>query len=427
MDLVVHDYSGHPFQVQLSRGLARRGDTVTHQYCASFTTGQGALGPTPTDPPSLTIEPLSLGRPFARYSPARRLRQELAYGWSAIRAVTARRPDVALVANMPLFSLGILATGLRRRRIPYVLWQQDLYSAAIADELHRRLGAPGALLAQVATRLERRVARWSQAVVAISPAFTETLDIWGVPPERIAVIPNWAPVGELTVDGRDPHWVGRPVPDDRPLVLYAGTLGLKHDPSLLATAAEGLDDLAHVVVVSEGRGREWLHRAREERGLTNLHLLDFQPYADLPAMLGAADVLLAILEPEASRYSVPSKVLSYLCAGRPVVAVLPEDNPAAQLLTQAGAGVVVAPGDRATLVEVLRRLLADPIERARLGHNGRRHAEEAFRLDPILDRFRRVLSDAVHDAHQLPGRDPRTRRLGRTPRHRCAPTRAAGE
>ena len=38
--LVIHDYSGHPGQVHLSRELARRGHHVEHQYCASYTTGR---------------------------------------------------------------------------------------------------------------------------------------------------------------------------------------------------------------------------------------------------------------------------------------------------------------------------------------------------------------------------------------------------
>jgi len=43
LKIVVHDYSGHPFQVELSRELARRGHTVHHCYSDSISTWQGAL------------------------------------------------------------------------------------------------------------------------------------------------------------------------------------------------------------------------------------------------------------------------------------------------------------------------------------------------------------------------------------------------
>jgi len=80
MRIVVHDYSGHPFQVQLSRELARRGHEVVHLHCESFLTGKGSLRALPDDPPTLAIEPISLGEPFAKYSFRKRLLQERRYG-----------------------------------------------------------------------------------------------------------------------------------------------------------------------------------------------------------------------------------------------------------------------------------------------------------------------------------------------------------
>ena len=43
MRILVHDYAGHPFQVQLSRELARRGHDVLHLYCSSTHTPRGDL------------------------------------------------------------------------------------------------------------------------------------------------------------------------------------------------------------------------------------------------------------------------------------------------------------------------------------------------------------------------------------------------
>ena len=43
-----------------------------------------------------------------------------------------------------------------------------------------------------------------------------------------------------------------------------------------------------------------------------LTLLPFQPYADLPDVLGSGDILVVLLEQDAGEFSVPSKTLSYL-------------------------------------------------------------------------------------------------------------------
>ena len=87
--LVIHDYSGHPGQVHLSRELARRGHYVEHQYCASYTTGRGATSRREGDPESFGVRAIELGSEFARYSPVARLRQELQYARMSARAILA--------------------------------------------------------------------------------------------------------------------------------------------------------------------------------------------------------------------------------------------------------------------------------------------------------------------------------------------------
>src|SRR5687767_1156478 len=79
--VVVHDYVGHPFQVHLSRELARRGMDVLHLHCSSFRTGKGALDDAGDE--GLRVEGIVLSREFARYSPWTRIRQEREYGAKA--------------------------------------------------------------------------------------------------------------------------------------------------------------------------------------------------------------------------------------------------------------------------------------------------------------------------------------------------------
>ena len=99
MKLIVHDYSGHPGQIHLSRELARRGHMVQHQYCESYTTGRGAVERRADDPDSFTIRAVSLRSPFARYSPFVRVLQELHYAAVATKAILAGKPDVVIVSN----------------------------------------------------------------------------------------------------------------------------------------------------------------------------------------------------------------------------------------------------------------------------------------------------------------------------------------
>jgi glycosyltransferase involved in cell wall biosynthesis len=395
--IVIHDYSGHPGQAQLSRALARRGFVVTHQHCPSYTTGRGSLQREPGDPATLTFEPVAMDGTFAKYSPITRLRQELRYGKAAGRAIAAKQPAVVVLSNVPLLAHSVLARDLAKSGVPMVFWHQDIYSEAIGATARRKLPVVGGLLARLAERTERTIARRSAAIVAISPTFLERLGEWGVA-DKATVVPNWAPIDELPVRERDNAWRRRTGLTDHHVVLYSGTLGLKHDPSILAELAAGLRRShpdARVVVVSEGKGRDWLEEHKAHAGAENLVLLDFQPYGDLPDVMASADVLTAILEPDASKFSVPSKVLTYLCSNRAILGVLPPDNSVAEILATQGAGKVVDPSDRAGVLVAARELLDDEERRRAMGRAGRRYAEQTFSPDTAADRFLEAFGDLV--------------------------------
>lgn len=397
----MHDFAGHPGQLQLSRELAGRGHSIIHQYCASVTTGRGATHKSGDDPDTFSVQAIGLRNEFARYTPLRRIMQELRYGWLTTRAALNVRPDVAVFANFPTIPLYIVTSILRIRRIPFVFWWQDVHSEAVGVIGRRRFGRIGAVIAWLVENLECRIAHRAAAIVPISEAFLSRLDAWGVDRRKVTVIPNWGALNEVPVRPRVNAWSTRHDLNDVGVVMYAGTMGLKHDPGVIQELVRRAPSDSRVIVVSEGIGREWLekHCGDDEKLIT----LDYQSYSELPDMLASADVLVGILEPEASRYSVPSKVLNYLCAGRPVLGVLPSDNAIASMVRTADAGIISAPGDYAAAANGMVKLLGDEKLRRTLGTNGRRYAERTFDIEAIADGFERVLSDArnpqdhVHD------------------------------
>lgn len=390
MRLVVHDYAGHPGQVHLSRELARRGHQVEHQFCASYTTGRGATERRDGDPATFCVHALELGGEFARYSPLVRVQQELKYSRIAARAIVNARPDAVVLSNVPLLSLFFLTLSLRRRRVPYVFWQQDVYSDAIGGVARRRLGRLGGVVAWIAENAERLAARGAAGVVPISETFIGQLDAWGVPRAKITVVPNWGAIDEMPLRPKDNEWSRSQGLAEVPVVMYAGTLGLKHDPSVLSRLAQSLPEGSRFVVVSQGQGREWLER--HAGNLPSLTFLDYQPYEQLPDMLATADVLVVVLESDASRYSVPSKVLNYFCAGRPVLGLLPTDNAVAHMIESVQAGRVVDPKDRDEATTALKGILADSQAREKMGAAAREYAETTFDVHRIGDTFETVVT-----------------------------------
>ncbi|GIV57346.1 MAG: glycosyltransferase WbuB [Rhodothermaceae bacterium] len=394
MRILVHDYAGHPFQVQLSRALARRGHDVLHAYCGSLpNTAHGIMHRLDEDPPTFDVEAVRLPATLDKYRYVRRWRQEVDYGRRIAGVVARFRPDVVLSGNTPLDAQRRLLDACRRRGTRFVFWVQDLLGEAAHRVLRRKLPLAGDLVGRYYVRLEGRLLRQSDAAVVITDDFVPLLARRGVPADRLHVIENWAPLEKTPVRPKDNAWSRAHGLADRRVLLYSGNLGMKHDPGLLVHLARHFRDApdVRVVVVSEGLGADWLREQQAAHGLDNLLLLGFQPFERLPDVLGAADVLLALLEPDAGVFSVPSKVLTYLCAARPVLLAVPPENLAARIVAREEAGRVVAPGDADAFLRAAEALLADGDLRARLGRNARAYAERTFDLERITDAFERVL------------------------------------
>jgi len=290
-----------------------------------------------------------------------------------------------------------------------IFWQQDVRSDAIGSAAQRRFGRyGGGAIAWIADRLERYAARSSAQVIAISQSFTDVLHRWGVSPETVTVVKKWAALEEMPLCPRDNSWARSHDLVDRDVVLYSGTLGIKHNPGIFVEIAEALgrrEPRARIVVISEGRGRGFLEAERQRLRLDNLVLMDFQPYETLPEVLASADVLVAVLEPDAGRYSVPSKVLSYLCAARPILGMMPAENEATATLGSSGAGISVDPDDYEQMIAALSTLLAEPEKRAQMGEAGRRYAEATFDISEIGARFDSVLRQVNGSVHKAPFHD----------------------
>jgi glycosyltransferase involved in cell wall biosynthesis len=397
--ILVHDFSGHPFQAELARSLATRGHDVLHVECGAYTSGKGSFD---SGLPNAEFVSLSVGGgAFERYKIGKRAIQELRYGVAFVREVRRFRPDLVVSCNDPLLSKAVWTLWAVITRLRWIYWLQDLYSVAIMREAARR-GPVDRTLASLLRWLEQRMLRSSDAIVSITADFDATLESWGVRLDARTVIENWAPLDELLPQPRDNSWRRDQGLDDAFVYLYAGTLGLKHDPDLLYDLAADEPDSV-VVVVSEGLGADRLHSRQAEQNLPNLRILPFQPWSRLPEVLGAADVLVVLLEAEAGAFSVPSKVLTCLCAGRPILASIPEANLAARTIRGAGAGLVVAPGDRAAILEAARTLRDDRSTREQMGSQARAYAVEAFDIHHIPDRFEAVIDRAAGAARKAPG------------------------
>ena len=260
--------------------------------------------------------------------------------------------------------------------------------------LRRKIPVAGAWIGAWYRHLDRRQFARSSKIIAITGDFSPILSReFGVDASRISVVPNWALIEEIPCLPKDNAWSRLHSLHDKFVYLYSGTIGMKHNPALLLELARRHAEHpdVRVVVVSEGIGAEWLRKEAAAANLDNLLILPYQPFADLPSVLATGDVLVGILEEEAGQFSVPSKTLSYLCAGRPLLLAIPTENLAARITRDNQAGLTVRPSDMDGFLDAASQLHDSSDLREKMANNARAYAEKTFPIEKTAAIFDEIL------------------------------------
>jgi colanic acid biosynthesis glycosyl transferase WcaI len=323
----------------------------------------------------------------AHYVPARQsaLRRAAYEGTFLLQAMLGPPDPIdAVIGVIPALADGALARLIAmRHRVPYGLIFQDLMGQA-ADQSGIEGGGGVATIA-------RRLESWSVARAAlvgmITPSFRPYLESLGLRPGRLVNLQNWtrarAPSGARDETRSSLGW-GREL-----VVLHTGNIGLKQglEQVVEAAALVSLSGAAiRFVIVGAGNQRERI--AALGAGLSALEMHPLVAEDDLADLLAAADVLLVSEKASVVDMSLPSKLTSYLAAGRPIVAAIPLEGATAREIRRSGGGIVVPAGDPKTLVDTLIRLAADPGLMARLGQTGARFAQLELDEETALNRYR---------------------------------------
>ncbi|PEG43227.1 glycosyltransferase WbuB [Mycolicibacterium agri] len=328
-----------------------------------------------------------------------RAAMEVTFG---LQLLTSRwgRPEVVVFVTPPLLAVAMAAVRARMTwpRPAIGILVQDVYSRGVTET-----GAASGLSARAIHAVESFAVRLADGVVVIHPGFGRDLtERHGVEAHRIRDIRNWThvdhPNPSASAAFRDAHGWSH----DEVVVLHAGNMGYKQGLENVVAAAElagRSGSRVRFVLLGDGNQRADLQAAGA--GVGALEFLSPVREEELPAALGAADVLLVNERPGVAQMSLPSKLTSYFSAGKPILAATDEAGFTAQEVMASGAGVRV-PADRPDLLlaEALR-LGADRALAAKLGQAGRRYSASLLSATTALDSYEEWITDLAESRRRL--------------------------
>ncbi len=304
--------------------------------------------------------------------------------------LAAGRPDV-LVSFLPPLPLGLSAWLLGRMwHTPWVLQLEDLYpDAAVAAGVLTNKKVISFFL-----WMEKFLYQNSQHISAVSENFRQSLLVKNIPDSKIEVIPPWADPEAVCPGPKKNTFRHEHGLDDKFVVMYAGNLGLTSCLEDVLHTAEMLRWRTEVqfVIVGEGVKKEALKAERQNRQLTNVIFLPYQPREVFPKMLAAADVILVTLNPGAALSSLPSKIFNGMASARPILAVAPPGSELARIVREADCGWVIPPGSPLELAMTIARKAGQESVLVRAGQNGRAWLEKYYSRSHCVDAYEKMLS-----------------------------------
>jgi glycosyltransferase involved in cell wall biosynthesis len=240
--------------------------------------------------------------------------------------------------------------------------------------------------------LDNVTARLCARAIAVSEATLDAFVRQGWPERMIEVVYNGV---DIVADAPSANGAWRralSVPDDAPVVAEIARLcDVKGQRELIAALADVPD--ARLVLVGGDLEAGGAFQAELERAADRLGVRDrvvFAGYrADAAELLSDVDVFALPSWTE----GLPITVLEAMARSRPVVATPVGGTP--EVVADGETGLLVPPQDPTALAAALRRLLADPELRRRMGEAGRRRVEERFSAREMTDRVLAVYDEVA--------------------------------
>ncbi len=301
------------------------------------------------------------------------------HGARIIADAEAARPDVILETHVAFSLSGVLAA--RATGIPLVVddfapsWEEDVYY--------------GAGLKGTARRIHGRVADAARFVIAVNGPIRRVLIDDGVPPEKIAVVPNGFDASFAPRGGRPMSRARLGIAEDAVVIGYVGSFQPFHRVPMLIEAFARLPEgrPTHLLLIGDGGSADECRAAIADLGVgTRVTMTGAVPNAQVAAQLGLADV--AVLA-ATNDYGDPMKLYEYLALGLAIVA--PDQEAIREVVSDAEV-MLFARDDVNALAAALGSLVADDTARSRLGRAAAtaapRHSwtERAHALERTLER-----------------------------------------
>jgi colanic acid biosynthesis glycosyl transferase WcaI len=315
---------------------------------------------------------------------------------ASISAFRHTKPNLILT-HTPILMIGLPALLMKKfRRVPFLYYVYDLFPDVVVHAGAVKQGWLSRLLAMQ----ERWAYRSSTRIVTMQESQKEVLVKRGVPDGKISTIPIYVDIDFIFPIGKETTVRKNMKLEDKIIVSYIGVFGFAQSLETILLAAQILQSRSnmHFLIVGDGSKKDALLQMKAVRKLDNVTFLEYQPREKMPELFATSDISLIPLKRGVSLYTTPSKTLSIMASGRPLIATVEEESDLGKVIQQTGAGLVVPPENANALAEAIVQLADSPEKREKMGKAGRSYVETYLSRPKVMSQWIELVKEIISES-----------------------------
>ncbi len=205
-----------------------------------------------------------------------------------------------------------------------------------------------------------------------------------VPMQKLSVFPNTKkikPVPEKDIAIRDKY----NIPKDKVVFVFGGNMGKPQGMRFLAKGVQKAEKIREAFFVLVGRGTEREKVKEVLKDSRNVLILDNLPRDEYEVLISSCDVGIVSLDYRFTIPNYPSRILSYMEYGMPVLAYIDRNTDFRELIEESGCGYWCESNNPAGFMEKVKLFCRDADSRSRMGDAGRKYMEENFAVEMSVE------------------------------------------
>lgn len=290
--------------------------------------------------------------------------------------------DLIMYSTPPITLAEVIEYVKKRDNAKTYLLLKDIFPQNAVDLGMMTTTGPKSIIYKMFRRKEKHLYALSDTIGCMSQANVDYVLKHNpeIPPEKVEICPNSIEPIDMRVSEEEKKEIRKKynLPLDKKIFVYGGNFGRPQDVPFIVECLKACADIkdAYFVIAGSGTDRHFLEEYIEAEKPSYVRLFGFIPKAEYDKMIACCDVGMIFLDHRFTIPNFPSRLLSYMQAGLPVLACTDANTDIGKVITEGGFGWWCESDSTDDFVKRVQD--ACSADRSVMGKNASKYLEEKY-------------------------------------------------